>query len=501
MTLSEKSRDFLKKVPGMLGYSAANITIAGGPHIIGLYFMMFLTEVEGLSLAQAGLVMLLGRIWDGVIDPVIGLMTDRTRSRFGRRRPYYLLGLLPVVVSYICMWYSFGIPNESPALKTLYYILAYFFFVTAMSIISVPHESLMPEIAPEYSLRVHYNSAKYIMNSAGMMSMFMLSAAFFGFLETKSFTPELKNSFLLMGAVLGAIFIIPLIITFYSTKEKDWREIPKPPLNAGEIIWEYRESFKSRAMRQYIVLQILNYISINVFSSANPYFLKYVSRNHAKLNLLITYQGFGQMSAFPLIYWMSLRYGKQSPAKLLTPLMPLAVIISFFITTQTDPNTAFILQTVTAMLFYFGWAGMSIMPATVFPDTTDVDELITGKRREGVLSAINTLAGQSSVGLGQGLTGLVCALFGVQTAQESLVQTDTAVWGLRVAFAVLPALLAIVFMLLSGRFKMKKSDHELITRVIAEKKEHGTVTVTDGERAILEDITGQSFEEMWIGRC
>ncbi|MDR1410392.1 MAG: MFS transporter [Oscillospiraceae bacterium] len=506
--MKEKFKAIAKAAPPMIGYSTANILIGGGPYIIGLYFMMFLTEVEGLSFSQASLVVLIAKVWDAVIDPFLGLVSDRTRTRFGRRRPYFLLGILPVALSYFCMWNSFGIPNNQGTAKMIYFMFAYVAFTTACSLVSVPQSSLLPEAAPEYSLRVHYNSVGYMFNSVGMESAFLLTISLFGFTNTELFTPELKPKFMMMGALLGVFFALPLIITFFSTKEKDWRGVPKPELNLREVIWEYKTTFKSRAYRQYIVLPLVQYLCVNIWSSSMPFFLRYVAQLPEKLQLINTLAGVGQMSGFPLNYWLSLRYGKQTPAKLLTPLMLVALLVSFFVRPVTygaNMNTTYIMMTISVMLFYFGFSGMGMTPSTIFPDTSDVDELITGRRREGVLSAVNTFTAQVAVGVGQAIFGWVSDAFGVKTGigpeNEVPVQTDAAIWGLRVTFAILPAILVVASIILSRRFKMNKNDHVLIVRVIAEKKAQGTVTITAEEKATLENLAGQRFEDMWIGQA
>ncbi|MDR1806062.1 MAG: MFS transporter [Clostridium sp.] len=501
--MQEKLRSVLKVGAPMVGYSTANILVGGSFYIIGLYFMMFLTEVEGLSFAQASSVVLVSRVWDAVIDPFMGLVTDRTRTRFGRRRPYYLLGIIPVIVTYLSLWNSYGISNERSTEKMLYFIFAYVAFTTACSLVAVPHDSLMPEIAPEYSLRVHYNSMTYIFNSVGMLSSFALTTAMFGFSETERFTPELKSKFMLMGLALGIFFAVPLVITFFSTKEKDWRNIPKPELNPREVFWEYRSALKNRAFRQFTLLNMVNYLCINIWSTGQPYFIKYVGRIDNKLNLVNTYDGAGQMAGFPLNYYLSLKLGKQAPARLLTPLMLIALAISFFITPKLgveNPQLVFYVQVAATMLFKFGYSGMGMMPSTIFPDTTDVDELITGQRREGVLSACKTFTTQAMIGLGQAMFGWICTAFGVAPASDDLYQTETAIVGLRVGYAIVPALLVALSIYLSRRYKMKKADLELIQRVVAEKKETGTVVVSPKEKQLLESISGQRFENMWIGR-
>ncbi|MCL2023965.1 MAG: MFS transporter, partial [Oscillospiraceae bacterium] len=398
-------------------------------------------------------------------------------------------------------WSSFGLPNDNSVLKTVYFVLAYIFFTTSLSLMTVPHESLLPELAPEYSLRVHYNSALYVMNSVGMMGSFFLAATILGFSNTENFTPDLKPKFLQMALIMAVPFALALLITFFSTKEDDWREVPKRPFNLAALFSEYKLSFKSRAFRQYIALPFVSYLCINIFSTASPFFLRYVGRIPARLNFYNTIIQGGQMTAFPVNYWLSLKHGKQSPAKLLTPLIILGCLLSFFISPTSSPDWAFYLQAAAGALVYIGYAGMGMTPSTTFPDTTDVDEMVTGRRREGVLAATNNLVSQIAVGIGQAISTMTLGAFKVDTnLPETDFQSDTAIIGLRIAFAVLPALLAFSSIILTRRYKMRKTDHELLCRAVAEKKETGAVRLTADERAILEDLAGMPLEHMWIGQ-
>ena len=93
-----KASSFFQKIGPMVGYNAASILFGGGGYIISLYFLSFLTEVEKLSVDQAGMVIAMAHIWDAVTDPVMGIITDRTRSKYGRHRRYLLWGVIPIAV-------------------------------------------------------------------------------------------------------------------------------------------------------------------------------------------------------------------------------------------------------------------------------------------------------------------------------------------------------------------------------------------------------------------
>lgn len=174
-------KSFWHQLRPMLGYNAANILFGGSTYIISLFFMSYLTEVEGLNTKQAGWVFAFAHIWDAITDPAMGLITDRTKSKFGKHRRYLIWGIAPIFISYFLLWNSFGLSQiVSTNVITVYYTCAYMLFNTAYTLVCVPYTAMLPEIAPEYSLRTQYKSVEYIFNSVGMVSSFVLVSAVLG---------------------------------------------------------------------------------------------------------------------------------------------------------------------------------------------------------------------------------------------------------------------------------------------------------------------------------
>ncbi|MDR1130959.1 MAG: MFS transporter, partial [Oscillospiraceae bacterium] len=97
------------------GYAAADVLGGGAFALTALLFLNFLVTIEGIPAALGGVIVMAGKFWDAIIDPTLGIITDRTRSRFGRRRVFLLIGIIPVIVTFTFLWFSFGI--ESLTLK------------------------------------------------------------------------------------------------------------------------------------------------------------------------------------------------------------------------------------------------------------------------------------------------------------------------------------------------------------------------------------------------
>ncbi|MEN6340785.1 MAG: MFS transporter, partial [Clostridiaceae bacterium] len=138
----------MAKEPGKLkmklAYAAGDIYGGGAFLIFSMLYMNYLVLVEGLPVVATSLIVFIGKLWDAITDPIMGRISDRTRSRFGRRRLYFLIGIIPVFASFVMMFYSFGM--VSTLSKIIYYTFAYMFFGTAFTIVMVPYNAILSDM-------------------------------------------------------------------------------------------------------------------------------------------------------------------------------------------------------------------------------------------------------------------------------------------------------------------------------------------------------------------
>lgn len=498
----------------MIGYNMANIFSSGSGYIIGLYFTAFLTDVENLSLTQAGLVTMIATIWDAVTDPAMGIITDRTRSRLGRHRRYLLWGIAPLITAYICMWNSFGLSATGNSTATLiYYILAYMLYKTAYTIIIVPHTAMLPEMAPEYSLRTQYNSVGYLMNSAGMVPSFLLFASVFGFFQMEEFTAQSRGKFLAVALILGVFYAITALISFLSVKEKSSLDMVNPPFDSKFLIKEYRDVFRNKAFRQYFLISITYMIATGFYSNSNYYFIKYVAGMNSQYNIINMLAGIAEASAFPLNYMVTIRHGKTKSGKMLTPIMILGLALGLFIQNTTG-NSGFryiwiVLMYLRIVLYPFGFSGLGYSSTNIFPDVTDVDEVITGRRREGVIATFSTLIKKSVSGVMAAFVTFIMQSFGLATGDAvsnyeklngvAYEQSNMAILGVRLCAVIIPIIMAIISVTALKKFSMTKKEHDMIRAALITKKEHGSVTLNDEQISVIEAISGQKYERTWLG--
>lgn len=499
--------DFKTTILPMINYSYANMYMGGAGYIISMYFTVFLTDVVNLSLNQAGIVVMLATVWDAVTDPVMGIITDRTRAASGKHRRYLLWGIPIMVISYTLLWNSYGLSGSK---AMAYFVIVYMLYKTAYTVIGVPHTAMLPELAPEYNLRTQYNSVGYLFNSAGMVPAFGIVVVILtAFGSNDIITSASKAPFLVIGIVLSLFFGIAVFLTYSKTREPSSLDNKVDKLDVKYIIREYVLVFKNRSFRQYFFMSLAYQFATGFYANSKVYYIKYLANQYSKYALFNAVAGVAEAAAFPLNYALTMKHGKKKCGNIVTPLMVAGLAIGLIM--QSGGSFFWSALMMLSMLLYpFGMSGLGFVSTNIFPDLTDVDELITGRRREGVIATFSTLIKKSISGVMAALVGFTLQGFGLITGDtvsdyekatgQLFAQSASAVTGVRICVAVIPIVAALISLILLKHFRMTKDDHTMIRAAIATKHKYGSVTLSPEEKHICELISGQKFENTWLGQ-
>lgn len=504
--------DFKTAILPMINYSYANMFMGGAGYIISMYFTIFLTDVVGMELKQAGFVVMIATLWDAVTDPAMGIITDRTRSKTGKHRRYLLIGIPVLFAAYTLLWNSYGI---TPKMAVVYYTLVYMLYKTAYTIISVPHTAMLPELAPEYDLRTQYNSVGYLFNSAGMVPSFVFTAiilAIFG--SNDDLTPESKKPFLFVGIVLSVFYAFSVFLTYSQTRERSSLNNVNEPFDLKYLLREYVLVFKNKSFRQYFFMSIAYQFSTGFYNNTKVYYIKYLANQYKMYAIFNAVAGVAEASAFPFNYAMTMKHGKKKCGNIVTPLMVAGLALGLFMQKSTPGSSMsyvwMILMMASMILYPFGMSGLGFVSTNIFPDLTDVDELITGRRREGVIATFSTLIKKSVAGVMAAIVTFILQEFGLVTGPqvkefeastgELFTQSAKAIFGVRICVAIIPIAAAVISLYLLKRFKMNKDDHTMIRAAVATKHKYGNVTLTEEEIRTIEAVSGQKLENTWLGK-
>ena len=483
----------LTYIKPMAGYNVANITLGGAGYPLGMYHQQYMSFVEQIPLTVSGRLGVIGGLVDAVSDVLMGLITDRTRTRWGKHRIWVLLGAFPFLFAYVMKWCSFGFAN-----KFVWYLLTSILYSTSYTMMSIPHHAMLPTIEPRDFRRTQYKIVEYAMNSVGQVSSFIFMGLMLGGFNMPDPSPEDKTKYLFCGIVLSLWFFWPTVLSFFTCPEPDSRQLYVPPVDWKYLFHEYALVFANRAFRQYFVIAMCNSFVHSFYSYADQYFMLSVANKYKHFNTLNIIAGVSEFMGSPVNYLLNRYKGKRLSGTLLTPLMVVGLSLYAFVGENTPAAILFF----ATVLYNFGFSGPGFVLETIQPDVTDVDELITGRRREGVISTFRSFVSKT---IGSFLSGALSHtlqnIFGYDVKKKyPWEQTPRSTFGIRLIFTYLPIFFGVVTFILIHLYKMEKKDHEAMQAAIREKHETGKTSVDEVQKKRLERIAGHKWEKMWIGQ-
>ena len=506
---------FKNDVIPMMNYSSANITTSGAGYVVSLYYMKFLTDVVNLPLAWAGLVTTIAVVWDAITDPIMGVVTDRTRSKYGKHRRYILWGMPLLCLSFVMMWNGYGFDGKTEPLKTfIYFTVAYMLYKTAYTVIDIPHVAMLPELAPDYDLRIQYNSVGYIFNSFGMFPSFFLVSAILGCFGFSTPQAGAEKPMLIAGIILAIVYGLSLFTTFKRVREKPSLNLKVEKFSLSHLLGEYKYVVINKAFREYFFMSLCYNIATYFYTTTLIYYIEYVAKLPSYYTLFTTIAGIFEASSFPLNYALTMKFGKKKCGAIVTPLMLAGFAVCLFMNPTAETEGALIwkiLLMATAVLYPFGKSGLGYVAINILPDISDVDELITGRRREGVIGTFNTFIKKTVSGVMSSVVMFILGYFGLVVGDEVEIwekahpgmlfqQSDSALLGVRICITFAPICFTLISLYLLHRFQMTKKEHTLIRAAIATKHKYGSVSLSEDEITIMEKISGQKFENTWLGK-
>ena len=451
-----------EKVPFVtkLAFGAGDVGPAVATGIMSFFLLYFFTDVARIGAAMAGVILLINKIWDAVNDPLVGMISDRVHTRWGRRRPWFLFGAVPFGVTFFLL---FLVPNLGDAGKFWYYLIVSLMLDTAFTIVNVPYTALTAELTRDYDERTSLNSYRFAFSiGSGLL------AAFFHPIIVNAFKPVggEQLGYMVSAAIWAIVATVPFFFAFWGTYERHTKEEEAPlPLLEG-----LKTTFSNRAFRYVTGIYLLSWIVVQTVSTLVIYYLTYWLRRAELVPwVLLAVQG---SSLIFLFIWnaVSRRIGKKG---VYYYGMIWWIIVSFllFIVQPTWPPYAII---VLGALAGVGVATAYLVPWAMLPDVIELDELQTGRRREGAFYGFFVLLQKMGLALALFLVSQGLAISGYITppagATTPIVQPDSALLAIRLMIGPIPALILAAGIILVHKFPITKKDHEDTLRELAARR-------------------------------
>jgi GPH family glycoside/pentoside/hexuronide:cation symporter len=437
-------------------YGLADLGFALITAAMQFFLLFYYTDVAGIDPKIAGLALLVGKLtWDAMNDPLFGYLSDRTRSRFGRRRIYMLVGAVPLGIA---AWIMFSLPHGLTGVTAFLAVLLSFWLVdTFQTLTTTPYYALTPELTRDYNERASLTSIRMVFSVVG----YILGAALTTLLASlfQGMGMDMQRAWSTTGAVFGLIAITTTLITTLTVKEKPelaGEPSKLPALNA------VLTSFKNRPFIILMIAFILSSFSFTVLTALVPYF--------------ITYQlSMGEQVSFVLLVMLVMIGLFLVPARMISDrinkgptyalglfIASVAVIFSFFLPHQPTP-----LIYLVAAIAGIGFSTQWVCPWSMLPDVVEYDEKMTGERREGIYYGLWAFLTKFTSALGVAVSGWALGLFGYVPNVE---QTTQALFGIRLFFSIVPAVVILISLPLLIRYPITRQSHAALVKELAERK-------------------------------
>ncbi|MEH6992148.1 MFS transporter [Neobacillus drentensis] len=434
-----------------IGYASGDLACNLIYQTVTTYLLFFYTDVFGISAAAAGVMFLIVRVIDAVLDPIIGLAVDRTNTRWGRFRPYLLFGAIPFAIFAI---FCFTTPDFSDIGKLVYAYITYILLSITYTTINVPYGALTSAITQDNKEVVSLTSIRMLFaNIGGLVVAFGVPLIAALLSDTAGAGKE--RGWQLTMAIMGVAGAALLLFSFFNTKER----VKFTHTETEKIMFsDVFEQFKVN--RPLVVLCTFFIIIFGVNSIINSVGIYYVSYNVGRPDMVKWYGLLGSLPAIilmPLIPMLNKWLGKKM---LLRLSLILAIIgtLALVVIPASMVGLILVARAVSAVGCLvaggFMWA--------LIPETIDYGEYKTGKRLSGLIYAMIGFFFKFGMALGGIVPGIVMQSFGYVANQT---QTPEALTGILITTAVIPTIILVLALVDLNFYKLDEKEH---SRIVAE---------------------------------
>lgn len=427
--------------------------------IVSFFFLIYLTDVIGIRPALAGSVVLIGKIWDAVTDPLVGHISDNTQSRFGRRRIYLLVFALPLGVSFFFLW---ALPQGTSEMTVFALaVIAYIIHMTFMTLISVPYQALLPEMVEDYDQRTSFTSYRMLFSILGGLLAVAIPDIIVGGYADK------HVGFMVMAVVFAVIISVTPLFPFFGCYEKI-KVVEKQPFPGFRAY--LKPIFSNIPFRLAVFIYFFTWSGIALVEAMFMYFFTYWLKRE-DLFLIVVALLFILAAAF-LPVWVKLSEKLEKSTAYIIGICELAaaLFLVIFITPQTPVWVIFVL----VVFLAFGVSAAHIMPHTLIPDCIDYGTMVSRKKTEGVYYGLITFFHKMGVAVVIWISGIVLDLSGYINPEVygKATQPNSALWAIRAMQGPVPAIILLMGVVFVIIYPITRRNHKAITRRIQKREDN-----------------------------
>lgn len=469
-------------------YGAADLFGGGQAAMLSVILLAFFTDIVGIGASIAGTIITLSKLWDAISDPSMGIISDNTRLKLGRRKPYMILGGILIPFGLAMLFAPIQSWGNTP--KVIWMVFAYIIYCTISTVSQVPYTSMSSDISPDYRERNSANTWKLIFDIIASALFYLIPTILWGMVDKPNSQGSMPYTsfYLIIVLGIGLVFALPLIIAGFTVKER------VQPLAGERARFNFKTFFEGLKVKSYIwhiIMYVCAFLTMDMVSAITIYYTNYIA---GALNGVVVFAFLGDLGKMGSIwviapmmvcagigilisYRIKSKHSKQMAYRAGLPLYILgAILLACY---QQSWNAPWLVPIFSAIAG-FGFAGAQSMPWLIFPDTVDVAELKLGYRPTANMSGMMTFARKVSTAFGVGMVGWVLGWAGYDGLSDT--QPDSAILAIRLLLALSVLILLTIAFIISLKYKVTNAKLDKIRYFNDKiKKNPDKSTLTDTE--------------------
>ena len=472
-----------------IGYSAASIGDAASYGLINSFFLFFLTTIAGVDPGIAGTIAAIGAVWSAVWSPIIGYISDNFKSKYGRRRPFIFAAAFPMAIAAA---FAFNTIDASQPAKAIYYAATVLIFWSSFIAFFIPYLALGAEITDDYDERTELRSIAYIFSITGMVVGTALPTTIVNIFVSYGHTSA--DSWQMTAVIVGAISFASLMVTWKATRGReltvhnnptpdidstsaDHREPARSSTGANEkaikknalitMFLEYWDVLKLKPLRFLLATSIFYLLGHSIHTSTRMYYFTFhMALSPVEISFMMIFITAIGAILMPSVLRLAKIYDKRA-----------VLIVGFAVDIILITSMRFIgidnifLLCLFAVFYAIGntcyW---QLVPSVIY-DVCELDELISGKRREGSVVSLLSLSEAFSTAISMQILGLILKFSGFDGA--AAVQTETTLFWINNCFSIIPALFFAFSFIMINKYPIGKKEFNDILRLLETKRKEG----------------------------
>ena len=439
-----------------------------------IFYAIFITDVVGLEPRLASVAALVGIFWDAINDPLVGVISDRIKTKWGRRRPFLLWFSIPFGLGFVILWWA--PPFESQFAQAAFVTFAFMLSDTFQTLVIVPLYALTPEITLDYDERTSLTGYRMFFNLFASLVTAVAAPAIVDSVLASGANQQ--QGYLIVGSLFGGLATIPLLLIFFFIRERDRTQAEIEHEESISFMDSVRTAWSNIPFRFATGLYMLNWITFDLVALVLPFFISYWVSDG---NLLEKALGLPVESAVfalllitsvvmvPFWVWLSNRLNKHIAYVIG---MSFWAVVQLLIFTIQPGQITYIL--VLSVLAGISVSTAHVLPDALFPDVIEWDELRTRRRQEGIYYGIKNFIRKMTGALAIFIALQVLGWVGYQAPPEGAIffqQSPPTLMAIRILIGPFGALLLFSAVAMAWFYPLTRERHARIRRLLARRKE------------------------------